>query len=186
MFPARRFFKLYSNKNQTGQGIIEIVVVLGLAAILILSLVALSVRSNRSANFSRAEDQSARLAQEGMEILRNIRESKPDNIRDGGTPQDWNWLYTQVFSTPDQASFENCSGEICLNLQGSGEIITIDSRDFTRSVFIHDTHSANSNECNALAGGDQGSIKLFRVDVTWNDTSGAHTSTTSSCFRKGS
>ena len=123
-----------------------------------------------------------------MEILRDIRKSNPTNIRDGGIPHDWNWLYTQTFPVPpgpDEAVLENCSGEICLNLQeGSGETVTIDSRTFTRRVFIQDSYSVNSNECNLPVGGDQDSIKLYRVDVTWDDTSGSHTTTTSSCLRR--
>jgi type II secretory pathway pseudopilin PulG len=71
---------LQDQVNQKGQGIIEIVVVLALAAILILALVALSVRSNRSANFSSAEDQASRLAQEGMEIIRGAKNSNSQTI----------------------------------------------------------------------------------------------------------
>ncbi len=60
-------------KNSLGQGIIEIIVVLALAAILILALVALGVRSNRSTTFSKTSDQAARLSQEGIEIVKDIR-----------------------------------------------------------------------------------------------------------------
>ncbi|HSX58520.1 MAG TPA: hypothetical protein VLE47_04625 [Candidatus Saccharimonadales bacterium] len=59
--------------NKKGQGIVELIVVIALASILIIALVALATRSNRSTSFSKTQDQAARLAQEGIELIKNIR-----------------------------------------------------------------------------------------------------------------
>lgn len=83
MVSARKPLR-YLFSQQSGQGIIEIVVVLALAAILILALVALSVRSNRSSTFAKAEDQASRLAQQGIEAIENVRAG--ENVDPGLQP----------------------------------------------------------------------------------------------------
>lgn len=187
MSPARFVYLKESKNSQNGQGIIEIVVVLALAAILILSLVALSVRSNRSANFSKAEDQAARISQEGMEILRNLRDQASGTVYDNsGTLRDWYWIFTQDLSGDEIASF--CSSS-CINLSLDSDNINLDNRDFTRRIIIRDDVSAANNPCNINGNpspvtGDWDEIKQFTVEVSWEDTSGIHTTSTNSCLRK--
>lgn len=195
--PAFRI-KKFSHINQAGQGIIEIVVVLALAAILILALVALSVRSNRSANFSKAEDQAARLAQEGQEILQDIRSNKSDNVLDfSGTRVDWNWIFTQDFSGSEEVNLTETGcdpSELCLDPTLSGEVLNLspDTRSFSRQVFIADDPDDPStpafegpSQCNTYpATTDWQDIKQFVVKVTWTDGGGDHTIATSSCLRR--
>ncbi|HSX58522.1 MAG TPA: hypothetical protein VLE47_04635 [Candidatus Saccharimonadales bacterium] len=75
MFPAKKTSSKFlpQKTNSKGQGIIELIVVLGLAAILILALVTLATRSNRGTTFSSASDQAARLSQEGMEKIHDVK-----------------------------------------------------------------------------------------------------------------
>ena len=182
MFSAQSLIKSSSRKNQSGQGIIEIVVVLGLAAILILSLVALSVRSNRSANFSKAEDQAARFSQEGMEYLRNMRDSGTATVNNlsGCAPvNNWTCIFPHTFSTGEVARFT--SGTTII-FDGTHESFASGGRNFERWVVIRDDVSAADNPCNL--GGDAARIKQFTVAVSWSDTSGVHTSTTNSCLQQ--
>lgn len=59
--------------NQKGQGLVEIIAAIAIGTVLILALVSLSVRANRSADFSKAEDQAAKLASEGIEVIQSVK-----------------------------------------------------------------------------------------------------------------
>lgn len=180
MSPARKNLFKYIQKYQSGQGVIEIVVVLALAAILILSLVALSVRSNRSANFSKAEDQAARLSQEGMETIRSLRDQSLDIQDNSSAVVGWDWVFDQNFSVDESAGF---CGERCLDFSLSGDSITLDGRIFNRTITVRDNPDPTNNSCN-ISGTDWTDIKQFTVEVTWEDTSGSHTSASNSCLRR--
>lgn len=190
MFPTAHKFKSFQLNNQIGQGIIEIVVVLALASILILSLVALSVRSNRSANFSKAEDQAARLSQEGLEFIRNMRDQGPVTVTAiDGSSVGWNYVFDTDFSGNEIAIL--CSNS-CLDFTGTNEVVPGGNRNFDRRVRIRDDLTVlplNPNPCNTNADpsadvGDWDEIKQFTVEVSWTDTAGPHTSTTNSCLRR--
>ncbi len=181
MFPADNNFKSFQLRNQSGQGIIEIVVVLGLAAILILSLVALSVRSNRSANFSRAEDQAARFAQEGMEYIRNMRDYNTATITLASCSPStaWTCIFDEDFSGDKSAELTSSTS---LDFDsGLVEEVLAGGRTFERRVTVRD--DGTDNPCNP-SGVDSDKIKQFTVEVSWTDTSGPHASTTNSCLTK--
>lgn len=59
--------------SQSGQGIIEVVVTMALATIIILTLVGLSIRTNRSSDFSAASSQASYLANSGIEIIKSLK-----------------------------------------------------------------------------------------------------------------
>lgn len=65
--------KSKTNFSQTGQGILEVIVTIGIGTIMILALVILSVRTNRSSDFSKANSQAEALATEGLETIKNLR-----------------------------------------------------------------------------------------------------------------
>ena len=75
MFPARLQSK--ENPSQSGQSLIEIIATIAIGTVLILALVALSVRSNSSSDFSKAQNQAANLASEGMEVIRSLKAATP-------------------------------------------------------------------------------------------------------------
>src|SRR4030042_5414136 len=66
-----------------GQTMIEAVVAIGVALVLITSVVALINASNRRTTLTRQANQASKLAQEGMEIVRNIRDRKGLTVRVG-------------------------------------------------------------------------------------------------------
>lgn len=70
MNPASFFSK--HKLSQSGQGILEVIVTIGIGTIMILALVVLSIRANRSSDFSKASSQASSLAQEGMEAIKNL------------------------------------------------------------------------------------------------------------------
>ncbi len=61
------------NLFQSGQGILEVIVTIGIGTIMILALVVLSVRANKSSDFSKASSQASLLAAQGIEIINNIK-----------------------------------------------------------------------------------------------------------------
>ena len=77
----------------------------------------------------------------------------------------------------------------CLHLNdwgaSGGELITVDSRTFSRQIFIADTPIAlgGKSSCNTTAG-DYTQIKQFSVVVSWTDPSGTHQVTNTTCLRR--
>src|SRR3990172_5822778 len=84
MFPAKT---QATKKNfQTGQSLIEIIATIAIGTVLILALVALSVRANRSSDFSKAQSQASKLASEGLEVVNYLRTTNalPDRMQYSG------------------------------------------------------------------------------------------------------
>lgn len=90
--------------KQSGQGILEVIITIAIGTIMILALVVLSVRSNRSSDFSKLNSQADALANEGIEMIKNIRATNAP----GGLNH---YCETSPFdSTQDLSSESTCSG----------------------------------------------------------------------------
>lgn len=63
-----------SQKNQYGQALVEVVIVVGIVLIMISVLVSGTVTSLKSSNFSAQKSQSIKFAQEGIELARLERD----------------------------------------------------------------------------------------------------------------
>ena len=153
-----------SNKGQT---LIEVIAAIAVGTIIITALLSLAARSNRNANFARTSAQATKLAQQGLEIFRNI-----DSVQDqeavrrasslcgsGDTECSWSRLYgdsTTPVDIPDPAGSSSYNFVLvrmdsglcpittswCLDF-GSGtppnaEQINLDPSNFTREVLIQD------------------------------------------------
>lgn len=219
--------QLHSNPkiSQGGQGIIEVIVTIGIGTIMILALVVLSVRTNRSSDFSKASSQASSLAAEGIEIINNLKEMNgtdtvptPDKllfryngpeITCAGTANasdevSWDFLFTKNLddaacgSNPGRVGYivpsglctgttNNCiyfSDDATSSSYGS---IKVDSRIYTRQVFIADTPApligTGKSNCNVNAS-DWNLIKQFTVVVSWTDSSGTHNQTQVACYQR--
>ncbi len=108
--------QLHSNPkiSQSGQGILEVIVTIGIGTIMIMALVVLSVRTNRSSDFSKASSQASSLASEGIEIITNLKEMN------GTTPGG-----VRLFTLDDIAS---CTGNSS-NLRSWDDLFGIDIND---------------------------------------------------------
>jgi hypothetical protein len=198
--------------NSKGQSIVEIVAAIAIGAILILALVALSVRSNRSADFSKIESQASRLATEGLEVVRNIQLANGTGIRYSTTcggnavgPVNWSTLFTATVGDLDESCgtmgggpygkkariargsagcFSDTQASCLFIANDFGESITDPStnRVFQRQIYVAD--SPPKSKCNTAS--DWNRIKQFTVVVTWSDASGAHESVTTSCLQRES
>ncbi len=111
-------------KNQSGQSLIEVLIALGVAA-LIVAAIATSVLSGlNNAQYSKNQNLATQYAQEGMEIMRKIKND--------------NW-----------ATFDNLSGQYCLgqnnNLTAYGSGCGQNVSPFSRVVYV-DESCANSQK----------------------------------------
>lgn len=105
--------KQAATSGNTGQTMVEIIIVIGITLLLVTGLVSATTSSLKAGNFSRAKSQANKYAQEGVELTRALRDSS--------------WL-----------TFSQYSGNYCLNAAGvfsSSETcnVNIDGK-FSRSV----------------------------------------------------
>src|SRR3990172_2560875 len=62
--------------GKSGQTLLEVVVTIGISSIIILSIVALGITVQRNATFARTSTQASKLAEEGVELVRSIRDQE--------------------------------------------------------------------------------------------------------------
>ncbi len=209
MFSAHNFSKTKKQTFQSGQGILEVIVTIGIGTIMLLALVILSVQANRASDFSKANSQAANLASEGIEIIHNIKsrsfaDSSLTAINYSGdctsgviTPLTWLQLYEQDLDETTIPCSDATNGALANIGNVSGYTLDIQTtitasnvafagRNFTRAVYIAD--SPGKSNCNQNIIGQPGydtdfsTLKQFTVVVTWDDSSGTHQSTQSDCI----
>ncbi|HEY4694369.1 MAG TPA: hypothetical protein VIH52_00125 [Candidatus Nanoarchaeia archaeon] len=114
-----------ADKNQTGQTIIEIITAVAIGTVLILALVALSVRSNRGADFSKVESQAAKLASEGLEIIRNLKAANGSGVYYApvcGSASPTNYTWSSLFSINSSGPDGGGLDEGCSSANGGGPL----------------------------------------------------------------
>lgn len=118
----------FKNLNTSGQGIIEIIATIAIAAVLILTVVTLSSKAIQNSNASKDAEVANRLATEGIEIVQNIRRTNaaetatslqyyPCNDQSYTNPRTgslnwyywWNEFYALPFDVDDQINPSNCT-----------------------------------------------------------------------------
>lgn len=179
-------------QSKKGQTLIEAVVALAIALLLITSVLTLVNRSNARATNARQSTQASKLAQEGMEIVRNIRDvDAEDAVRVGaggcGSPPKyckWSDLYTATQNTAtaylQEPSDCGISESWCLvGVQPASEQTVIDI--FSRSVEISDDTLPSGDICSDL-GLTETQTKRVTVAVTWQSPLGAQERTVISCL----
>lgn len=202
MFPALTY-KKYPLQNY-GQSLIEIIATIAIGTVLILALVALSVRSSSSSDFSKAQSQAARLAAEGLEVINYLKQTDGNVAYSGSDPGcvgssvgGTSWDVFFVLDIDDQAAGctqygrpgilnQPAPGQWELRLTtNSGEAINLNNRTFTRYMYVADTPAASSGKSTCNAGSsDHTKIKQFTARVTWTDSGGPHESITTSCIKR--
>lgn len=192
-------------KSEKGQTLIEAVVTLGVALVIIGSIVALANASNRRATLARQSTQASKLAEEGMEIIRNIRDvNYEEAVFVGGTcsdldPCSWSDLYGEeigVFSPVNAKLLEVDTGDCgndeswCLGVQDPGDPADdeILLGFYHRSVEVSDQSTVPGGDiCATPDSGDSldfTDIKRITVTVTWRSPIGNQKRTVVSCLSK--
>lgn len=185
--------------SQSGQTLMEIVVVVAISAIVIGALVIATIASLRNAQFSKNQAQATKLAQEGMERVRAGRDQDLQvSISSNPAVAYWNgrsssacplasqvrsdsfWCY-RISSGCGQTNpcyFNISSSSVLDDIGGSAsfpasqaEGIPQSSPVFRRAVIVTDDASYASQ-------------KTVTVIVSWNDFSGPHESRLTTILRK--
>lgn len=188
----------------SGQTMIEVLVAIAVAVVIIGSLVTLINASTRRATLARQATQASKLAQEGMEIVRNIRDNDiPGAIRIGinslglscntypAVSCQFSFLYnnTQGNRTGHLSNPTSCGiGSWCL-IEGGSETISLDTASFTRTVEVSDTlfYDTDGNGtadaiCSGISGGTASNVKRITVRVGWESPIGHQERTVVSCL----
>lgn len=185
--------------SDKGQTLIEVIAAIAIGTLVIASLLALATRSNRNANFARSSAQASKLAQQGMEIIRNIRSVDATGyvingpLTSCGSSCRWADLYADlpdligpgdhnfVLVDPGDSSCPatavppnppNQSWCISFGTNPTPESISADLGNFTRVVKIED-HPLN-NCLTPLTPLNFADIKLITVVIQWDDPAGSH------------
>jgi Tfp pilus assembly protein PilV len=135
--------------NNNGQGLIEVIVSLAIIVVAILGALSLATLTIQAGTQSRERVQAALLAQEGIEVAKNYRDT--NWLKD--IP--WNNRLILGISVPnDPINFSS------INLNGN---VGGDFSNFNRTTTISTIPSKNSNE----------EVQI-NCTVSWTDSSGEH------------
>lgn len=147
--------------SEKGQSLMELVVVVAVAVVVISALVFATIASLRNASFAQNQLQATKLAQQGLERIRTLRD-RDGEVRVDGQPIKFSEL--QCSDNNNCFFFFNLSGELVKDTS-SVEVI---QTDFKRQFQIEDE------------GSDQ---KKVTVVVKWTDFSGSHESRLTTILR---
>ncbi len=150
--------------NEKGQTLMELIVVSSVSIIIIGALVFATISSLRNAQFAKNQAQATKLAQDGIEKVRSLRD------RNGSyNVSQFNDLWAISFScsTSPNCYFKfSSSGGL---VDGSSSTFEDIPPNFTRQVIIEDS-GANA--------------KQVTVVVSWTDFAGVHASRLTTILRK--
>ncbi len=183
------------NITQIGQGLLELVVVLGVSVIVISALTYATIISLRNAQFANNQSQATKLAQEAIERVRSARDRDLD-ISYAPNVDSWNGLVPphnkpiwnfKVFNDSCNAFGNSCFFRF-LNSQGDLAYVGTDPADsinppngledvygngiFRRGVIIQDNSSTYQTQKTVIAV------------VYWTDATGTHHSTLTTILTK--
>lgn len=159
--------------KQSGQSLMELVVVIAMAIVVISALVFATIASLRNARLAQNQIQATKLAQQGLEKIRGLRD------RDGRveyaidlstTTEKFSGLWTVSFSCPDNCYFFFNSGVLTGGTSSKFET-PVDSPDFLRQFQIEDE------------GEDMTAQKKVTALVKWTDFAGEHESRLTTILR---
>ncbi len=158
--------------NQKGQTLLELIVVSAVSIIIIGALVFATISSLRNAQFSKNQAQATKLAQQGIETVRSLRD------RNGLVSYNTGSSFTSQFSDLWPISFSCPTNNCYFNFNSSGGLVggssdtseTV-STNFKRQIIIEDEGSGND-------------AKKVTVTVSWTDFAGPHESRLTTILRK--
>ncbi len=178
--------------NEKGQTLLELIAVLAVGMIVVAALTFATIASLRNARFSQNQSQATKLAQEGIEKVRALRDRDGEMVTTITLPNSdpartinkfselWSvYLSKNHCNTPDLSDEDACffrfdnSGLFGQTSQGSYEQIL--ENNLERQILISDD-SLNDTKA--------GQEKKVTVIVRWSDFSGSHNSRLSTILRK--
>lgn len=160
--------------SKKGQSLMELVVVIAMTIVVISALVFATIASLRNARLAQNQIQATKLAQQGLEKIRGLRD------RDGGVDftkadfthtEKFSDLWTISFSCPDNCYFFFNSPGVLTGGTDSNFETPVDSPDFLRQFQIEDE------------GEDMAAQKKVTALVKWTDFAGEHESRLTTILR---
>lgn len=159
--------------NQRGQTLLEMIVVITVGIIIVGALTFATIASLRNANLAKNQAQATKLAQEGIENVRAIRDRSLSNSVIYPTPSGTTSTFTDLFTIP-------CSPNGCyFTLNPGGNVLTGGTPAsfekvggvFNRQIIVKD-------------GRDENLEKEVTATVEWTDSRGEkHVSQLSTILR---
>jgi Tfp pilus assembly protein PilV len=170
--------------NQLGQSLLEMTIAIGVGVIVLSVMTIITLTGLKNSEFSQNQANATKLAQDGLEQVRAIRDRDQDGsvcmnpLPAGWVHDDWKgpsssggtefWSYA---CSGGACTFTlNSSGGLCsavgtaaatpyLQLSAAGELL---NNRFTRKIIIQDNTPPNTD------------VKNVTSQVTWTDSSGQH------------
>jgi prepilin-type N-terminal cleavage/methylation domain-containing protein len=136
---------LNKNKNQTGFSVLEMIAVIAIIGLTLVGLVSLALQSFQVQRLNKNNLTAAMLAQEGIEIVRNQRDSAwKDGSGWDSVMSDGDYIvdYTGYFSEP--YSITSSQAVLKINANGMYEHTNGTPTNFSRLVTLTHTDSASS------------------------------------------
>lgn len=178
-------------KSEKGQSLMEVIVAATVGILVASTLTFATIFSLRNANFAKNSAQATKLAQEGIEMMRSLRDRdttiSTDIVYPLASPARNIDKFSELFSV--NLSHEKCntvSGDApCyfkLNIDTQKNVILVKGKSdeyeqvgsFQRQVAIGDQISPDTTDAQ----------KIVTVTIIWNDPAGSHESKLSTVLRK--
>ena len=137
---------LNNKKNQTGFSILEMVAVIAIIGLTLVGLVSLALQSIQVQRLNKYNLTAAMLAQEGIELIRNRRDTAWKDGSGWGTVMiSGNYIvdYTGLI-TGGISGIDNSNAALNINVNGLYEHISGTPSNFSRLVTISNTTAASS------------------------------------------
>lgn len=168
--------------NQKGQNILELVVGLGLVAVVAVAISVVTVNALKNSQFSKNQSQATKLAQETLEKVRTVRNSNfgvcsEAQMIAGSTCYAWDEIWSNQFGTISNDCIAN--GTCTYILDGACDTsfgIGIESRPFCLKHSETPLDLGGGFSGQVFIEDEQGDQKRVTVRVYWSDTTGQHNS----------
>lgn len=172
--------------REKGQTLLELTIVIAVAVLVISALTFATIGSLRNASFAKNQAQATKLAQEGIERLRSIRDRNTNiqTLNIGTSPalipflDLYNWFISRDYCSDAPCYFKLVSG-VLNQVPGETNYESIPG-GFSRQVRIFDRQT-----CAPVANCYR-TQKEITVIVTWTDFSGMHQSRLTTYLRNSS
>ena len=149
------------NTKQRGQSLFEVVVAMGLGALIIIAIVSLAASSIASGTFAKNNTLASRYAQEGIEWLRAQRDVDMTGFNSAVNSYG---ISRRCLPSPLPANLTGVSGSVCTTSQ------LIDGR-FDREIEFCPTGSVT-----CFGSPNVPTVGIYaKVSVSWTDAKGLHT-----------
>ncbi|MBI2196752.1 hypothetical protein HYU45_04060 [Candidatus Daviesbacteria bacterium] len=164
--------------NEGGQSLLEVIVAATVGILVVSALTFATIFSLRNASFAKTSAQATKLAQEGIEKVRSIRDRDQDgkvsySVNQGDQRTEFSQLWDISFACPpanNNCYFYLSSSDVLTGGTGTN-FEEIPNSPFKRQVQIEDDSPPTEQ-------------KKITVLVTWTDFSGAHESRLTTILRK--